>query len=438
MSIKARLFLGYIHKEMKRICISVLLLFGAVCLKAQSLTDCENVVKETVNAVNSYSSEALQPYLASDFECSGQKGDVASLVLNAIFGKLEQSNDSIAEYIKVSERHGGNTLTLVYSFTYSKLGERTTTFVFNDENKIKSLELLKATVKQADKGFKFEKPQAKVITVPITLTKNNMIVTQAAINGEKHNFIIDSGCSILYLNSKYFRGNDDEEGARMSSSEDVNGKISGGQDVITAGSFDFNGIRANGIKVMASDLSHLEKGTDVYGLIGYDVYKDYDLMFDYKKKTLTLIDPDYTETFLKERKYEYDEVPFEMSKTMRHIPLIKAQIDTVSLTLGIDCGAGNNLLDSKRWDEFESMLRRVKTTTLKGISNDEGSEVHVGKLKSLKIGGKTFRHTQTVFNNISHFNRNKDERIDGLIGYEVLSKQKTILSYKNTKLIFIK
>lgn len=416
----------------------MLLLFGAVCLKAQSLTDCENVVKETVNAVNSYSSEALQPYLASDFECSGQKGDVASLVLNAIFGKLEQSNDSIAEYKKVSERHGGNTLTLVYSFTYSKLGERTTTFVFNDENKIKSLELLKATVKQADKGFKFEKPQAKVITVPITLTKNNMIVTQAVINGEKHNFIIDSGCSILYLNSKYFRGNDDEEGARMSSSEDVNGKISGGQDVITVDSFDFNGIRGNGIKVMASDLSHLEKGTDVYGLIGYDVYKDYDLMFDYKHKTLTLIDPDYTETILKEHKYEYEEVPFEMSKTMRHIPLIKAQIDTASLTLGIDCGAGNNLLDSKRWDEFENMLSRVKTTKLRGISNDEGSEVHVGKLKSLKIGGKTFRHTQTVFNNISHFNRNKDERIDGLIGYEVLSRQKTILSYKNKKLIFIK
>lgn len=71
MIIRHRLLVSlYIHKEkeMKRVCIAVLLLFGAVCLKAQSLTDCENVVKETVNAVNSYSSEALQPYLASDFE----------------------------------------------------------------------------------------------------------------------------------------------------------------------------------------------------------------------------------------------------------------------------------------------------------------------------------------------------------------------------------
>ena len=437
MSIKARLFLGYIHKEMKRICISVLLLFGVVCLKAQSLTDCENVVKETVNAINGYSVETLRQYLASDFECSGQKGDVASLVLNAIFGKLEQSNDSIAEYKKVSERHGGNTLTLVYSFTYSKIGERTTTFVFNGENKIKSLELLKATVKHADKGFKFEKPQAKVITVPITLSKDNLIVTQAVINGEKHNFIIDSGCSSLYLNSKYFKEKEDK-GTHVGTSKDVNGNISGGQDVIQVDSFDFNGICADSIKVMMSDLSHLENGTEVYGFIGYDVYRDYDLLFDYRHKTLTLIDPDYTEAFLKDHKYEYDEVPFEMSKVMRHIPLINARIDTASLTLGIDCGAGNNLIDSKRWDEFENMLSRVKTTKLRGISNDEGSEVHVGKLKSLKIGGKTFRHTQTVFNNISHFNRNKDERIDGLIGYEILSRQKTILSYKNKKLIFIK
>ena len=43
---------------------------------------------------------------------------------------------------------------------------------------------------------------------------------------------------------------------------------------------------------MMSDLSHLENGTEVYGLIGYDVHRDYDLLFDYKGKTLTLIDPD--------------------------------------------------------------------------------------------------------------------------------------------------
>ena len=424
-------------KEMKRIGFIALLLFSAVCVKAQSLTDCENVVKETVNAINSYSSEAVQPYLSSDFECSGQKGNVANLVLKATIGKLEQLNDSITKYERISERRDGNTLTLVYSFTYSKIGDKTTTFVFNEENKIKSLELLKVTTKQPDMGFNFEKPQAKVINVPITLSKNNLIVTQAVINGEKHNFIIDSGCPVLYLNSKYFRGSDENE-TRVGTAEDVNGKISGGQDVISIDSFDFNGICADSIKVMMSDLSHLENGTEVYGLIGYDVYRDYDLLFDYKGKTLTLIDPDYTETFLKEHKYEYEEVPLEMSKGMRHIPIINGQIDTADLTFAIDCGAGGNLLDFGLWDEFKNNLRRVKTTTLKGVSNDEGTEVHEGKLKGLKIGGKTFRNTRTVFNDISHLNMDKTERIDGLIGYQILSRQKTIMSYRNRKLILIK
>lgn len=58
---------------MKKVCIAVLLFFGAVCLKAQSLTDCENVVKETVNAVNGYSVETLRRYLASDLSVPGRK-----------------------------------------------------------------------------------------------------------------------------------------------------------------------------------------------------------------------------------------------------------------------------------------------------------------------------------------------------------------------------
>ena len=43
-----------------------------------------------------------------------------------------------------------------------------------------------------------------------------------------------------------------------------------------------------------------------------------------------------------------------------------------------------------------------------------------------------------MFNSISHLNMSKDERIDGLIGYQILSRQKTVLSYRNRKLILIK
>ena len=38
---------------------------------------------------------------------------------------------------------------------------------------------------------------------------------------------------------------------------------------------------------------------------------------------------------------------------------------------------------------------------------------------------------------MSHLNARYENKIDGLIGYEIFSKQKTIVSITNKKLIFI-
>ena len=186
-----------------------------------------------------------------------------------------------------------------------------------------------------------------------------------------------------------------------------------------------------------SDLSHLENGMEIYGLIGYSIYKDYDLLFDYQNKTLTLIEPDYTETFLKENKYRFNEISFKKENSLSHIPCINAQIDKTNLLLGIDCGAGTNLLDSQLWRSLQKSLKDTETTELKGASNGKIKETHKGKLKNIKIGDKNFKNTNTVFSNISHLNTNRTEAIQGIIGYEILSRQKTILCYKSQKLIFI-
>ena len=38
---------------------------------------------------------------------------------------------------------------------------------------------------------------------------------------------------------------------------------------------------------------------------------------------------------------------------------------------------------------------------------------------------------------MSHLNAKYENKIDGLIGYEILSKQKTVVSIQNRKVIFI-
>ena len=98
----------------------------------------------------------------------------------------------------------------------------------------------------------------------------------------------------------------------MSTAQSVNSSISG-QDVIHIDSFDFYGIKTQDKDFVMSDLSHLLKDEEIYGLIGYQVIKDYDWLFDYANKTLTLIEPDKTDSYIKELHYTAYEIPLQMT-----------------------------------------------------------------------------------------------------------------------------
>lgn len=81
-------------------------------------------------------------------------------------------------------------------------------------------------------------------------------------------------------------------------------------------------------------------------------------------------------------------------------------------------------------------MSNISTTELKGASKDS-TTVKKGDIKSLNIGKKRFKHLPTVFSDISHLNAHWTNKIDGLLGYEILSRQKLIMSINNKKLIFI-
>ena len=183
-----------------------------------------------------------------------------------------------------------------------------------------------------------------------------------------------------------------------------------------------------------SNLSHLENGKEIYGLIGYAAYKDYDWLFDYENRTLTLINPDSTASYVKQQGWKVSEVPLWLASEDSHIPCVKGVIDGKEVTLGFDSGASTNLLRADLLDTFKEQLTEVETTELKG-AGQESRESVTGKLKSLEIGDRQFTQTATVFSDIAHLKLAKV--MDGLIGYEILSRQKTIISIRNKKLMFI-
>lgn len=396
---------------------------------AQDKKICEKIVGIAIEAVNKSSTDELKKHLASDFTCAGQNGIVAIKVMEQL---VTQLNEHISDVSKISEQQENGTLTWVYDFNYSKkLGHKNATFVFNTNNQLKQMDLLSVQIKKVSTKTDFEASARDIISIPIEI-QDGLIIVTAKLDGFERKFILDSGAPTLYLNSRYFAN---DSIISMSSAKDVNSSISG-QDAIRIKSFDFQGIKIQDTDFVMSDISHLLKNKEIYGLIGYQAIEDYDWLFDYANKTLTLIKPNKTDDYISKMQYTTYELPLKMASETSHIPFVEAKIGKTEVALGIDCGASVNLLDITLFDKLKNNLTNISTTELTGASVQK-TNVQEASVKSLTIGKKLFESIPTVFNDMGHLNSQWENNIDGLIGYEILSKQKTLVSIKNKKIIFI-
>lgn len=411
---------------MKRITTILIVLMCILSIKAQSVEDCEKIISEYVNAMNAHNPELFSEYnYSADFTFNGVAGEIGIMVTNMTFTNLE---DTILSYEKLFDTKADDTLTMIYNFHLARLGDIPGTFVFNKENKLLSIEMFG---QKNSTDVEIIKPEESVITIPFQLTGDNLIVVPAKLNGKPKNFILDTGANAICLDLS--TANEIESLTGANQSEDVLGEEIGEVNVVQLDSLNLSGIEVRDMYVTSKDLSHLENGIHIDGIIGSFLINDYDLLFDYKNKTLTLIVPEYTDSFIAEKGYKYKQVPLAYDPSASHIPSVHAEINHDTLNLGIDCGAGANLIDIKFQDKFLPIMSKLKAIPLIGMDNDKETTVYKGKLKELMIGGTKFKSTETVFNDMSHFS----VPIDGLIGYEILSKQKTILSYKDKRLIFI-
>jgi hypothetical protein len=402
---------------------------------SQDIEKCREIVKITTEAINAKSSVELEKHLASDFEIASQKGDVAKIVLKQLFTQL---GDTVQLYTEVNAERIEKSLTLIYSISYSKMGQKNATFVFDEHNKLKKLELFKMEVKTMDKSKReISKPEKEVITIPFIMI-GNLIAVDVMLNNEKRVFLFDSGSPSVILNSKYIQTNDTVNKKTISSAKGVGGSISG-MDIEEIKKLEFGGIIMENQDVLTLDISHLEKfletNIEIYGLIGYELIKDYDLLFDYEKKELTLINPDFFAQYKNNELSEYKLtiVPFGLSS---HIPVIKARIGNKDYSFGIDCGAETNLMDKELLAPMLTHLKHIEKDTLSGAGKNR-IEVTKGLIKKVYIEKKRFKNVPTLFNDMSHLNNGYKLKLDGLMGYELLSKQKIIISYKRKEMILL-
>lgn len=275
---------------------------------------------------------------------------------------------------------------------------------------------------------------SNTIYVPFRLV-GRLIMVEAQVDTVVGNFFFDTGAERLILNEKYFVS---DYALPDVGSIGTTGLIEETK-VRQIDSLEWDNIVFRQQNAHVVNLNHLEakKKIRLIGILGYEVFKDFEIFLDYQLGRIVLtrlnkqgyrIDPDVI------RMAPYDSLSFRHEG---HAILVNVEVEGVKMVFALDSGAELNLLDrrirKKVLKKFE-VLKRVKMV---GVGNKE-VEMLAGVLRDVQIGELRSVGMRTLLTNMADINRAFGITLNGVLGYEFLFNKRTLINYKRKKLYFFK
>ncbi len=410
---------------MKRTFFTILFALVSLTGLAQDIDTCKRIAERILTAAQNHKPDGIGELLASDFHFNNIRQPLAAKVLKQIIAQMP----TMTSWELTGTLQDSTGLKICYTITRPDSSTSEATFLFNTDNLVVEADLLNADI-SLRKGTPTAKAQPEVSVTRVPIHRHNGLpIVNVIIDGQPCNMFFDTGAPGVILNSKYFDHN-------------IEGQVmgSGGHGAIGTGSLsglhhvklmDMGGITLEETDIMTSDLSNLETvGVAVHGILGQSFYKNFDMLFDFKRNEIMLLEPDTTHQWLQT---EGNRCLTVKGVKKGHLLAFDCQLGGVPVVLAFDSGAQSNLLSNDWPQQHPSSVKGIKKGHLIGYGEGRAS-ITKGKT-TLTLGGRTFKKQQTVFSDVSHLKESKG--IDGLFGCEVLDKQKLLISYKRQELILV-
>jgi len=276
----------------------------------------------------------------------------------------------------------------------------------------------------------FGQPSGQVTTVPFYLVGHTIIV-EAVVNGQPGNFIFDTGAPKVFLNSAYYNGV--KIPWKNEAVLDVNGHTCEVlhhmvKDLALQGRQLFNGY------ALVADLKGLEqsKGISIAGILGYPVFRDFEVLLDFDKNQMLLLPLDRKGRRLCN---PLGYVPMDSLevKMSGHFPCVMAQSGGRKLRLGIDSGAEVNVFDQGVFAKEQVPLEAGEDIILVGMKS-KSKMCRRGKIPDLQVGHWTLENTEVVVTDFDPLNKELDTHLEGMLGVPFLMQGKMAINYKQRKL----
>ncbi len=293
---------------------------------------------------------------------------------------------------------------------------------------------------QHNLGFKIADGKSKV-QIPIEI-HNNLVVVRVLLNDALPlKFIVDTGVRTAILTQKSFS---DILQLKYSRKYTIAGP--GGEKLIDAYvtnnvSLSIPGVTGRGHSLLVLEEDYLELrnylGTDVHGILGYELFSRFIIKIDYQRKVMTLMLPDK----FKPRK-NYDVIPVRIQDTKPYI-LVPISINTdhtLNAKLLVDTGASHGLMLDP---ESDSRIHLPKNHINSIIGRGLGGPItgKTGRIQSIELGNYVIQKPLVNFPDsgsyitdslkYAQFDRN------GTLGGEILSRFIVIFNFPHEK-IYIK
>lgn len=289
----------------------------------------------------------------------------------------------------------------------------------------------------SNRGFLFDNPNRKSITIDFKSASNLIIIPVTINNSDTLNFILDTGVRFPIITELPFVNK-----LELNYLMPVQIQGLGDGNELTAyrsgnNSMNIEGLTARNQEVqMIIDenfqISHM-LGIPVHGLIGFNLFKDYIVEIDYINEKISLFKPE----FYKYRDRKNDIIlplHFDGNKPFVRTTIVTDEMAEVPVKLLIDTGASDAIWLSEKSDErIKLPQNHIETFLGRGLSGDLYGVK--GRIDGIWVGPLVlpkpivaFPNSELIDQLISSNDRN------GTIGAEILRRFQVTIDYRNSRL----
>ncbi|MCW3110345.1 MAG: hypothetical protein JWQ09_4851 [Segetibacter sp.] len=282
------------------------------------------------------------------------------------------------------------------------------------------------------------KADTATCTIPFTRI-GKLILLKGKADSTEGNFVLDTGAPYPVLNSTYFRDveplyNHDEMQSDINGQGDLSKKTM--LKKFQLGTFTYFKVETDLL-----NLGHIEntRGVKILGLLGVSLFKECELVIDYEKSLIYLHHIDR-----KERKTYKNEMLNDPAKYTEHDftlkdnrIIIQTKLAEKKMQFVIDYAAESNIIDSRLPGSVLDSIQITGRILLSGTGFKK-VEAITGAMSGFTVGKLEPKELPVIITSLENSCFGNDMCINGVLGYDFLSRYRMVFNFVTRKLYVFK